>query len=228
MAARASGGRKRVLAILGVVALVAVAAGSWWLLRPPFASEYEEAAKLTEVMRFHTESGALPTSVELVSTAAEAEDSYTVASRMANVTHLSFSQHSRNLAALLDSQAVDRDPELRGLADELSEAYDELFGLFAAWEDDGYAEVAWMTVLCSPEPAHAQCAEALESVHALSPQPQLEVLQQLVQAADTGDREQFLAAKETMRAEGEAALTKLQERAAAVDDYVDARTGSGE
>lgn len=203
--------------------LIAVTTGLWWLLRPPFASEYEDASQDTNLLWFYGDSGALPTSVELVTTMPEPDDEYQVAGRMANITHFAYLHDTRMLDRLRETPAVQRDAELRELVDGVDEAYDELFEHFAAWENDGYAEVAWMTMQCSSEPAQARCAEALDAARALSPQPQHEVFRQLIEAAETGDRELFAATKETMHAEGQELLTTMQERAKTVDEYVRAR-----
>ena len=215
--------RRSLLTTAGIMVLIAATTGLWWLLRPPFASEYEEASRYTNVLWFHAESGALPTSVELVTTMPEPDDEAQVAGRMANITHHAFFHDNRTLDMLLETSAVRRDPELQGLVDDLRAAYDELFDHFAKWEEDGYSAVAWMTMQCGPEPARAQCATALDAVRSLSPQPQHEVFRQLIEAAGTGDREKFAAAKETMQAEGQSVLTKVQERATVVDEYVRAR-----
>lgn len=222
-AARASGRRHRWFAVLGVVVLFAVVAGFWWWLRPPFASEYEEASQHTNVLWFNADSGALSMSVELVTTMPEPDDEYQVAGRMANITHFAYFHDNRTLDTLRETPAVHHDAELRGLVDELGEAYDELFEHFAGWEDDGYSEVAWMTMQCSPEPAQARCSDAMDAVRALSPQPQHEVFRRLIEAAETRDRELFANAKKTMQVEGQALLTTVQKRPTAVDEYVHAR-----
>lgn len=212
--------RRRGLLAAGVVVGLIAAIGVWWLVRPPFQSEWKDAAQGFSGLSWGAHS-AVPETVELVGTMPPADNDQIVAGRVSAVRRMVSTQRW-GLEALQKGAAAQRDGAFRALLGQMLAAYDRLMEQVGVWEEHGYDQVAWMTIQCRTEPSSAGCTSAVADLSAVDVND--EFLASFVSAAASGpDVAALASAQAAFEAHCDGVADDVIAAGAAVDAYLYAK-----
>lgn len=209
--------RRRGLLAAGVVVALIAALGVWWLVRPPFQSEWKDAAQDFSGLSWAAHS-AVPDALDQVATMPPADNDQIVAGRVSALWRMVNTQ-SWALEALKNNTAAQRDGTFRALLEEMLVAHDRLMEQMSVWEEQGYDQVAWMTIQCRAEPSSAGCTRAVADLSAVDVDD--EFLAPFVSAAASGpDAAALASAQAAFEAHCDSLADDVIAAGAAVDAYL--------